>query len=253
MRRVFVVLIASILSATPAFAGGVDISYGACPGGAGASGNAGSLDCAGGGETTLLLTWQPPQAIPDLLECEFHLQLTVGGDLYTNASFWFIQQFDNIGNSNGFDVNYNRPSLPGCSAYRNIWGAVSCHGANIGAEVGPSPTSNEDVVILSYRCVPGSVAAEEKVFGAQFTIRAWTSDEYTGHDANRGCSLPVCLTVTHAQPRTQTGANGGADPAPITGAASFSNTVAINGAVAGACGAVPARRATWGSLKQLYR
>ena len=67
MKKIVLCCAAMALVASSAFASGVDLTVTACPGNAGASNDAGLLDCAGGQVVQLLATFLPNESISDLV------------------------------------------------------------------------------------------------------------------------------------------------------------------------------------------
>src|SRR5258705_836117 len=87
-KRILLSCAAMTWFATSAFAVGCDLSAVACPGGAGASSDAGSLDCAGGHSSVLQVTFMPAESAPDLAGIDIVLDMSVGGDIGSEATFW---------------------------------------------------------------------------------------------------------------------------------------------------------------------
>src|SRR5438045_2560887 len=123
MKRTLLALAAILLLASSAFASGVDLSVHACPGNAGVSSDAGTLDCASGQVLTLYAVFQPVAAIPDLVEVDMRFDLVVDGDLTSDATFWNFEHNDGAPNNEaGLTANRQRPAT-GCSGYTNTWSA----------------------------------------------------------------------------------------------------------------------------------
>src|SRR5205823_5942005 len=86
--RIPALCLSLLLAPLPAFAAGVDLSVIACPGNAGASSDAGSLDCAGGELLQLLGVFQPNEAHPDLVGIDATVTLTTLGAITGPDDFW---------------------------------------------------------------------------------------------------------------------------------------------------------------------
>jgi hypothetical protein len=244
MKKILVLCAALMLIASSAFAFGADLSVAACPGGAGASGDAGALDCAGGGVLTLLGTFMPEHAMPDLAGIDIVTDLQIAGDVTGDAGFW------DFGGANAGAVGslHTRPSSPGCTAYTNTW---QPSGSGAGS-LGVTNTLNNTrvrVVALCYRPTALSTAANQKMWGIQLSIDASTSVDAGGAPTATGCDKAACIVLNSIQPRTVSGA----DDTNLTTGSVFGNQVTINSGTTGQCQAVPTKKRTWGQLKSLYR
>ena len=93
-----------------------------------------------------------------------------------------------------------------------------------------------------------NVAANQKLFGFQLSIDLSTSVEAAQGGTCVGCTVPGCLVWNSGFP-----ANFSNTPmTTLTGPFLGSNVLSFNGG-ATLCGAVPAKKHTWGQLKSLYR
>ena len=237
--RVLPALVSSLaLAASSAVA---DLSVTACPGHPGATANAGTLDCAGGRQLSLLVSTITPVAIAELRGVEFDLYATVDGDLSSTATFW---DFDGS-NRAGWRVDRGRPAS-GCDDYLapfsgpdtwGYWGGVSHTGGALHLQLG------------CFRDVPIAVAAGAGIFVAQVVLDVDTAAEAGGTLA--GCTRGVCFEL--APPRFAAVAGDGAPFEAAGVATEFSNAVAVNGGAGAGCTTVPVVRRTWGRLKSLYR
>src|SRR5712691_11413880 len=88
MKKILLTLAMMALAASASFASGVDLSVVACPGGAGASSDAGTLDCAGGASLGLMAVYQPVEALPDLAGIDVVFDMQINGDVGSDANFW---------------------------------------------------------------------------------------------------------------------------------------------------------------------
>lgn len=238
MKKILLLCTAMALFVTSAFAAGVDLTVVACPGGTGETQSA-TLDCTGAsGPVTLLVSFEPNEAITDLVAADMLMDLGItGGDLGSSANFWDFA----VANTGGLSVSRLRPSV-GCSAFTNAW-SVAGSGEGSGALI-KSPTA-ERVAMSVFRPSNLSVAAGQKIFGIQATIDPTTAVEAGGSGV--GCSMPVNLVLNQLNP----GSAGGAPTTPLTSGALVGNCVSVNGG--NNCAAVPTSRHTWGQLKSLYR
>jgi hypothetical protein len=230
-----------LLFASQAMASGVGLSVNACPGNPGASTDAGTLDCAGGQQLTMLLTFASSVAISSMTGVEFEITAIVDGDLSAGAAFW---DFDGV-NHAGWHADRSRPAA-GCANYTDawtgpgtsvLWGGSSHEGSVLRLEVACS------------RSTELAIAAEQPIFGAQVVFDGAQSVEAGG--TLPGCPLGICFAVPYAA------IYGHAARLPVVsglGAMSeFPNILTVNGTPQSGCLTVPARRHTWGQLKTLYR
>ena len=235
---VLVISAAGILRAAPALGAGFDLSVNACPGNPGASSDAGTLDCAGGQQLTLLATFISATSA-QLTGIQFPILITVSGDVGSDATFW---DFDDV-NHTGWRAYRERPAQ-GCSNYTDawsgagstIWGGLSHGGSQV------------RLTVACFRQSGVAVAAGERVFGAQIVIYGATSVEAGG--SGKGCSVGACVVIPEA---AATQADGMDASRPIATSPGFTNVVTINGLEPSNCSLVPVRRHTWGQLKSLYR
>jgi len=86
MKKVLLVCAALALLATSAFADGADINFNACPGGTGALTDL-TLDCVAGTGLQAYATFQPREAISDLVAIDCIFDIYVTGDLNSTANF----------------------------------------------------------------------------------------------------------------------------------------------------------------------
>ena len=235
MKKLLLVA-AMLLVAGSAFAGGINFTVVACPGGAGATGDAGTLDCAGGQIVAMLATWQPAEPISDLVGIDAILDVTVNGDVTTAATFWDLA----VTNAPGTD--HRRPTTL-CTLYNNVWNVAGAGSAALGIIRGPGS------VRLAAQCQRPtlfSAALNQKLFGFQMSVDASTSTEAGG--VNSGCSTAAAVALEQIIPGS---ANNNAtttltSPDPTTGGGTV---VIFNGA------SLPtsSSRHSWGQLKSLYR
>ena len=238
MKRTLMLIGALTLFAPSAFAVGADLSVFACPDGPGASFDAGALDCAGGEALTLIATFMPQEALPDLAGIDLVFDLGINGDVNSDATFW---DFANA-NSAALGTLQTRLAI-GCNAYTDTW--ASPEGSGSGALGVYQSPARARIVALAYRPSPLAVLANEKLFGLRLTIDASTSLEAGG--TTTGCSKSVCIVLDELFPRTFSGNDGTA----LTSGSVFGNQVIINAGPF--CFVIPTRKRTWGQLKSLYR
>ena len=239
MKRTLLLLALLSLVATSAHAVGADLSVVACPGDAEASANAGSLDCAGGGDVTLIMTFMPAEAIEDLAAVDMLLDLVQDGDLNTNAAFWNFE----TANSGAIAVHHEAPAS-GCSMYTDIWNESGA-GAAWAAQVFSPYTLR--MAALCYRPSTYSALQNQKLFGIQIVLD--TAAAIEGGGGMPGCTRGACMVVQHVIP----GSIAGTPTTTLTMPSVFGNAITFNGGSKAMCFAVPAVRHTWGQLKSLYR
>jgi len=239
MRTLLLTLAALAIGASSASAVGIDVSFVNCTGDPGFTRQA-NLDCAGGAATTMLVHFQPAEAISDLVAldtiADFWVQAP-GVDINTpTGNFW---DFENV-RPGGLTVDWLRPA-GACADYRNVWNAHGS-GGDIAALV-RSP-NNTRIAALVYRPDPVAVAQDERLFGLQLILS-------TAGAVQAGGSFGGCPDVTQVY----------LDQGVPQSAAANATTTLVN------CGPyfcvgpqatlndtpVPATRRTWGQLKSLYR
>lgn len=238
MRAALLLLLMLCGTAVNAFASGCDISVTACPGVAGSSHDAGTLDCAGGATLSLLVTFRPAEAMTDLVAADCIIDFCVQGDVTGPASFWDME----TANASALNISGARPST-GCSNHLNAFGV-----ANSGSAIAARRLTESMVRIAttSYRPSNLRVALNTRVFAASILIDLGTSMEASG-SGQSGCTMPNAITLEQVIP-------GSANNNPVTtldyGSETYqSQFVYVNSAFI----TVPAQRHSWGSLKALYR
>jgi len=240
MKKVLLLCAALALFATSAFAAGADLTANACPGGAGVASDAGTLDCANSATLQMYVTFQPGEAATDLTGIDAVLDYQVQGDLATTATFWDFESFNQAALAN----NHVRPSTI-CNNYTAAWSPSGSGEGLLAFKTGPSI---ERIKALAYRPPALSYTLNQKLFGFGMTVDASTSAE-AGGGGGPGCALPVCFVLNNVFPRLISG-NVTQDLFGSAGAVGGGNTVTVNGGAA-LCGAVPAKKHTWGQLKSL--
>jgi len=228
------------LFATPAHAVGIDMTVGACPGNAGASADAGALDCAGGQSLTLLCTFMPNESIPDLVGVDVRWDLVVAGDLFSDAAFWEMETANPAALASD-----PHPPATGCPNYAYVWGD-SGGSATLGFPLYPSRLR---IAAIAYngRGQGAAVTANQRIFALSLIILTANSTQAGG--ALPGCDKPVCIALSGIVPRAISGNDG----TTLSNPSVFGTIVSVNGGATGVCLATPARRHTWGQLKTLYR
>src|SRR5438128_8031015 len=90
MKKLLLVCATLALFATSAYASGVDLAFNACPGGTGATFDAGTQDCTATGplSTAMYMVFQPADAALDLTAIDVTIDMQVQGDLSSSANFW---------------------------------------------------------------------------------------------------------------------------------------------------------------------
>ena len=240
MKKILLLCAALCLFATSAFAVGADLTVVACPGVAGASNDAGTLDCAGGSTLVLLGTFQPAEAIADLVAADAILDITVG-NANGPDNFWDLQTV----NSAALNGAPSRPTS-GCSTYNNAFGVANSGFAAAAAVQAPTRVR---VATTSYR--PSNLAAtlNQKIFAFQLLIDLSTSVEAGVGGTATGCLNPAGIVLEQIIP-------GSASNAPVTTLTTGTGTVTggLNSVIANGAGLpTPAARHSWGQLKSLYR
>jgi hypothetical protein len=228
-----------VVCASSAFAAiaGVDLSFNACPGNAGST-QAGTIDCAGGGTLTALVTFAPAEAISDLVALDtlidFYLQT---GNITSTANFWDFE----TANAGCIALDHLRPGS-GCSApiaYANTWNTAVAGVSWAALVLSPQKVR---MAAGAYRGNNFAAAAGQNLFGFQLSLNGSTSVEAGG--ATNGCPFNVIFLVQQAVPQSAAGN-------PTTTLVGPSNNVTPYATIN--AGFVPAKRQTWAQLKSLYR
>ena len=238
MKKLLLISAALCLLATSAFASGIDLVVGACPGIAGSSNDAGTLDCAGGATLMLLGVFQPAEAISDLVAADAILDFTVGGDLATTAKFWDLQ----TNNSAALNGAPGRPATL-CVGYTNAFGVAN---SGFAAAAAVQSSNRVRVATTSYRPSNLNATLNQKIFAFQLLIDLSTSSEASGA-GGPGCTLPIAFALEQIVP-------GSASNAPVTTLTTGASGPASQVVLANSGSQpVPAARHSWGQLKSLYR
>ena len=223
--------------ATSAHAVGCDFTVIACPGNAGASQDAGTLDCAGGATLTILGTFQPAEAIADFAaaDCIVDICLDNAGDLHGVDAFWDFQ----TANAGALNGTARRPAT-GCVGYADPFSPL---GSGFALASAVLSTEMLRIAVISYRPSGLSVLANSKLFAFALTIDASTSLEAGG--TAPGCTSQASMTLEQVIP----GSLSGVPTTTLTTGSLAMNYIFINGAPF----VVAAKRHSWGSLKSLFR
>jgi hypothetical protein len=246
MKKILFTGAAMLLVASAAFAGGIDLSVGACPGNAGSvGGETGAVDCTAdpGNElaVVVLATWAANEALTDLVGLDGLLEMQVQPDLDAGG-FWNV---DPAGcGAAGMNSSQVRPA--GCTtpAYNNLWSPAGSGTAIAAIRRGPAV---QRMAFTVFRPTLATVAANARLFGAQIMFNA--GGDLAG--ACPGCSNTVAMVFNSGKPGTA--GSPATELNNSTGlSAGFSNCVGFNGGAAN-CLAVPTKKRTWGQLKSLYR
>ena len=242
MKKVMVLLAVMALYATAASAVGCDFNFNACPGGVGSATDA-TIDCAGGDAVLGYITFQPAEAIPDLVGFDSIIDITVAGDVSGAANFW---DFSSV-NAGALSVSLPRPAAI-CNAYASVWGVAGSTESH-SALVFSSIPNHVRIAVGANRPTDFACTLNQKIFGCSLTIDASTSVEAGG--STNGCELPAWLALTQLIPQSRT--NGPASPL-VDPSANVNTCSHINGDVT-QCRELfdPTLRHTWGRLKSLYR
>lgn len=248
MKKVLFTGAALLLVASAAFAGGIDLTTGACPSHAGAvGGDAGPIagDCSEEPVITVYATWAPNEALPDLVGLDGLLEMQALPDLDA-ASFWNV---DATGcGATGLNANQARPAVAVCgtapNAYTAAWSPAGSGNAIAALRRGPAI---QRLAFTVFRPSVLSVTANQKVFGAQIFFN---NNGDLGASCG-GCLSPVAMVWNSGKPGT-----GGTPATELTGPTGFApgvnNCVGFNGGASN-CAAVPVKNRSWGQLKSLYR
>jgi len=242
MKRMLLLLLGGMLCAGSAHAIGVDLNTVACAANTNASQD-GTIDCAGGGVVTLLMTFAPAEAISDLVAVDALVDVTLkAGDVHSDATFWDFESVDPA----ALGLNHLRPSS-GClsPSYANTWNRTGA-GVSLGALV--RTPRNVRIAAGSYRPDYFVASANQKLFGWQMTLDGSTSVEAGG--GATGCSAPACISVIQAIPQSAVG-----NPTTTLSGGNLTTYpwVGVNIASVVCIPPDPVIRHTWSQLKSMYR
>ena len=244
MKKTLLVCAALCALASNAFAVGCDLTARACPGGAGATQDWGTLDCAGGETVQLYGTFQVAEAIPDLVGIDAILDLTVDGNVLDAANFWDLGTPGT--NPGALGGSHQRPATL-CDAYEPTWDLGNSNFATLAAVQRPDRTR---IALMSYSPGEGiAVIPEQKLFGFSLTIDAATALEANATGTASGCAVGASIQLVQLFP----GSLAGLPVTLLTGPnRPNGNVVTING---GALPSLPTSTThqSWGQLKSLYR
>jgi hypothetical protein len=255
MKKILILCAAMALVASPAFAIGIDLTVNACGNNAGSSGDAGALDCVGGGSVTLLGAFQPAEIYNTatnggLVGVDMIFDMQVAGTLSSSgtAAFWDWDQVDGCNSTTtttALSINHKAPAA-GCTGYLNVWNVSN---AAAGAAAGRRSLNTQRIAALIARpsTNPANTVVDQKLFGIQLLIDGSQSLE-SGLGVCGGCPVAAGIVWNSCVPATF---QGGPTIA-LTGPSLAGNCVGINSG-GNLCAAVPTRRHTWGQLKSLYR
>jgi len=242
-RALLLLLVITTMSAARTYAAGVDITTVACAGNFGSLQD-GTLDCAGGGTFTLLMTFAPAERISDLVAVDALLDVYLhAGDIHSNATFWDFES----ANQSALGVNHLRPPA-GCAGavnYVNVWNRPGAGAATAALVRTPQ---NVRIAAGSYRPDNFIANANQTLFGWQLTIDASTSVESGG--TGSGCADPACIWIDQAIPESAAGAptttllGSNLDYYPVVG---------VNVPFGYCIPPDPVVRRSWAQLKSLYR
>jgi len=233
---------ATLLIASPTFAAGIDLTSIACPNNAGAmGGDAGSVDCANGSVVVVFGTFQPSEAISDLVGLEGIIDLQ-GPDLDA-SSFWNVTS-TGCGSNGVLGFSHVRPAV-GCTGYVSTWGPTGSSEAVEATLTG----SVQRIAFTCYRPTILSVAANQKLFAFEFTSDASQAVEAGGPCT--GCPQSVCLVWKSGRPHRVCGLT----PSELTtgtGVPGVSNALSFNGG-SGLCAGLSVRTPTIDRIRSLCR
>ena len=238
MKKTLIICAALCLFATSAFASGINLTVTACPGVAGSRGDAGTLDCAAGQIVTMLATFQPVEALTDLVGLDAILDITINGDVSGPANFWDFA----VANTGALGTDHKRPTT-GCTPYNNVWNVGSAGSAAAGAVRGPGQVRLAASVQRPSFFVN---TANQKLFGFQMSVDASTSAE--GGGSANGCATAAGIVLEQIIPAS----SAGTPTTTLTSPDALSGqgqSVLFNGATL----PTKASRHSWGQLKSLYR
>ena len=240
MKKILLLCAALCLFASSAYAVGCDLTVVACPGVAGASNDAGTLDCAGGVTLVVLGTFQPAEAIADLVAADAILDITVA-NANSGSNFWDFQ----TANSAALNGAPNRPATL-CSTYTNAFGVANSGFAAAAAVQSPNRVR---IATTSYRPSNLAAALNQKIFAFQLSFDLSTSAEANQGGTSTGCQSPAGIVLEQIIP-------GSASNAPVTTLSTGTGTIpgGLNSVIANGAGLpTAATRHTWGQLKNMYR
>lgn len=164
----------------------------------------------------------------------------------TTLPLWW--QFKNAGTcrTTALSVNFSPPAIVICV---DPWVGQAAGG--IGAYTigfGGNPTRARMTVAVATPA-PGPIDANVEYFSMNMAV---SNAKTVGTGACTGCTVPVCLVLNSIKITQPVGVG---DFKLGNSGSPGSNIITWQGGAVGGggCGAVPARNATWGSVKSLYR
>jgi hypothetical protein len=231
------------LSATSAFAGGLNLGWGNCVNDGGTSNK--TFACASNtGTNTAVASFIPTMTSSTVNGNEIVVDLQAQGAAL--PAWW---QFKNVGTCRSTSLSVSSTIPATAINCINEFSAQATSG--IGAyNIGFGGANRARLVIAE--AVPASALAAVDPSGEYFSINVSVSNSKTvGAGACAGCSTPVCIVLNSIKLTA-----GGGDLDEFIGNAAVSNAVTWQGGAIGGNGcplAVPTHNTTWGAVKSLYR
>lgn len=227
------------VSASIASAAGLNLSWSAC--GAGGTENKTFACTSNTGSNVLVASYVAPAGTVGVTGMEAVIDLQSASP--TLPAWW---QFKNVGTCRTTALS----SLPaGAACDGDYWAGQASGG--ISAYITPYATAANRARLLIIYAVPGALAgpvdADVEYFGFTVTI---SNAKTAGGTGCAGCADPVCVVLNEIK-LTQ---GVGIGDFRIQNPAARNYVSWQGGVVSGGCpAATPARNATWGSVKSLYR
>ncbi len=237
---ILLLVCAGLAFAGPALASGIDMSIGSSTGSPGAQSNYGYLECAGGQDFEVVLTFEPAEDISDLVAAEWILDARTSNDIHSTGNFW---DWENT-NASAFNLSRTIPS-PRCVGFKpHVWSMLNAGDAWAAAVIANNRVRMTGTV---YRPTELAVTANQKLFLVRMVFHTDATIEAGGGLA--GC----CEAYTTLEFLQVTPTSAHSNPVTALNSAGVGYTSLYLTPEGSCAGPVGARRKTWGALKSLYR
>ena len=231
-------VIAGLVLAGPALASGIELSVGSCTGSPGAQTGYANLQCAGGQDFVLVLTFEPAEDISDLVAADWILDALTSNDVHSDGNFWDWQ----TANASAFSLSRTIPP-PQCVGFKtDAWSALNSGDSWAAAVLRSNRVRRAGSV---FRPSDLAVTANQKLFLARMLLHTNEAVE-AGGDLRGCCQSQITLALLQVSP-----VSAHSNPTTIlssSAGATLEATPATN-----CVGSVGTNHRSWGALKSLCR
>ncbi len=263
MKKILLLGIALLaLTASAAFAAGLDITWDACNQGAGRT-SAKTFDCAGGAPSKLYYCFQSPISSSTFFGMDFLTDVEIN-DAAILPQFWHWEAGGC--NANALTISSDRP-LAQCprATHVNLWGTggnpsglITAYGAGIGG----ANRARISMTVTRAASDPIDITAGTNYFGCILTFNMDNASELGGTCAGCPSSATIVWVLATLFSTAASSIGPEVTSTPFSGPGLVSDCATVNG---GFCCTIPGSGLpfrinctpvldrTWGALKTLYR